>query len=251
MPRITASTMREHRAHIRATLIDTAEHIMRTDGPQALTAGAVTSAAGIARNSIYRYVDSVDDLRTLVLERHLPSWLNAVNEAVTCAHTPAEQIDAWCRSNLEQAALTGHGWLMNITKNTPLTDRTLQAVSHAHHNTQDMLLAAWQHLTADDTQAQIGTELTRSMVDAGFHLLDRGMPADQVIDATLNAVNRLHCGWQPNEQHTKTVNFALATPATDPHSTSSQFARQGPLAAAPVHSHKPKNPTDQAHEHQC
>ncbi|WP_208310126.1 TetR/AcrR family transcriptional regulator [Dermatophilus congolensis] len=207
MPRITASTMREHRANVRATLIDTAEHIMRTDGSHALTAGAVTAAVGIARNSIYRYVDSVDDLRALVLERHLPSWLNAVNEAVTRAHTPAEQIDAWCRSNLEQAATTGHGWLMNITKNTPLTDGTRQAVAHAHRNTQDMLLTAWQHLTADDTQAQIGAELTRSMVDAGFRLLDRGMPAEHVITATLNATSRLHSSG-PTPQHTQDQSVA-------------------------------------------
>ena len=57
--------MREHRENVRTALVDAAESIVRTEGVDGLTAGAVTKAAGIACNSIYRYVDSVDDLRGL------------------------------------------------------------------------------------------------------------------------------------------------------------------------------------------
>ena len=63
MPKIAAPTVAEHREHIRVALIDAAEAILRAGEP--LTAGVVSGAAGIARNSIYRYVDSVDDLRGL------------------------------------------------------------------------------------------------------------------------------------------------------------------------------------------
>jgi len=78
VPKIAAPTVAQHRAMVQRRLIDAAEEIMRSGEPEKLTAGAVTAAAGIARNSIYRYVDSVDDLRGLVLARHLPAWIDAV-----------------------------------------------------------------------------------------------------------------------------------------------------------------------------
>ena len=65
MPKISAPTVKEHRDQVRTRLIDAAENLLRDRGADGLTAGAVSSAAGIARNSIYRYVDSVDDLRGL------------------------------------------------------------------------------------------------------------------------------------------------------------------------------------------
>ena len=105
MPKIEAPTVAEHRAMIRSRLIDAAETIMRERPDSPLTAGAVTAVAGIARNSIYRYVDSVDDLRGLVVERYLPDWLRAVDAAMQAASTPAERVVSWVRVNLEQATM--------------------------------------------------------------------------------------------------------------------------------------------------
>ena len=80
MPKIAAATVAEHRENVLAALVDASERILRAGDP--LTAGVVSSAAGIARNSIYRYVESVDDLRVLVLERYLPGWERAVTTAL-------------------------------------------------------------------------------------------------------------------------------------------------------------------------
>ena len=80
MPKITAPTVQEHRARMNERLVDAAENILREGGVRALTAGAVAKEAGIARNSIYRYVDSVDDLRLRVLERNVPLSLIHISE---------------------------------------------------------------------------------------------------------------------------------------------------------------------------
>ena len=116
MPKIAAPTVAQHRAMVQRRLIDAAEEIMRSGEPEKLTAGAVTAAAGIARNSIYRYVDSVDDLRGLVLARHLPAWIDAVASELRTVEAPTERIVVWVRANLQQAARTGHGWLMGLSR---------------------------------------------------------------------------------------------------------------------------------------
>ena len=69
MPKIDAPTVREHHAMVKAKLIAATEEILHENGPEGLSAGAVARRAGIARNSIYRYVDSVDDLKFLALEQ--------------------------------------------------------------------------------------------------------------------------------------------------------------------------------------
>jgi|GEM_PF-484576 len=151
MPRIAAATVREHRENVRTALVDAAESIVRTEGVDGLTAGAVTKAAGIARNSIYRYVDSVDDLRGLVLERHLPDWMGAVAEAVDAAgDDPSARILAWVETNLDQAARTGHGWLMDLATGLTLGQGSMDAVEHAHRDVEDVLLVEWRRLVSGD-----------------------------------------------------------------------------------------------------
>ena len=92
MPKIAAPTVAEHRANIQTKLVDAAEEILRAGEPDRLTAATVANAAGIARNSIYRYVESVDDLRGMVLSRYMPDWLANVAAAVADIEDPAERL---------------------------------------------------------------------------------------------------------------------------------------------------------------
>ena len=55
------------RAQTLAQIYDVAEAIMSSGAE--LTAGAVADAVGIKRNSLYRYIDSIDDLRARVVGR--------------------------------------------------------------------------------------------------------------------------------------------------------------------------------------
>ena len=182
MPKIDAPTVAEHREMIRTRLIDAAEAILRTGPSSQLTAGAVSSAAGIARNSIYRYVDSVEDLRTLVVDRYLPEWLAAVAAAVEAAPTPADRVVAWVRANLEQSAASGHGWLMEAARSTS-PDASLDAnVAAAHTGMRTTLADAWADLlAAHPDRVPIAAGLTVGIVDAGFRQLDHGQPADLVV----------------------------------------------------------------------
>ena len=133
MPKINAPTVREHHERVLTSLIDAAEQVLRYEGPDQFTTSAVSARAGVARNSIYRYVDSVDDLRGLVVERYMPAWFRAVQEAMDATSDPAQQIVAWALTNLEQATIAGHGWLMKVGDKR-LNQQAAGTVNQAHQN---------------------------------------------------------------------------------------------------------------------
>ncbi|HET9648163.1 MAG TPA: TetR/AcrR family transcriptional regulator [Microlunatus sp.] len=192
MPKIDAPTVAEHREMIRTRLIDAAEAILRESPSGQLTAGAVTSAAGIARNSIYRYVDSVEDLRGLVVDRYLPDWLTTVAAAMEVASTPEDRVVAWVRANLEQAAATGHGWLMEAARTRSPTTSIDETVAEAHTGMRDTLADAWGDLLhAHPDRVPIATGLTVGILDAGFRQLDRGQPGDLVLQMGTTAARAL------------------------------------------------------------
>lgn len=185
MPKIAAETVAKHRELIRGALVDAAEAILRSGEP--LTAGVVSAAAGIARNSIYRYVDSVDDLRGLVLARYLPAWDRAVAEALAPIEDPGDRVVEWVRANLTQATTTGHGWLMQVARSTPRASSAAQMADQAHRIMRDSLGGAWLDLLGDPTAARIEATLTGGLVDAAFQQLESGLPIEQLTEATVRA----------------------------------------------------------------
>ncbi|MDP9800809.1 AcrR family transcriptional regulator [Arcanobacterium wilhelmae] len=113
-PKIAAPTVKEHHDNMFEKLIDAAEDVLRHHGVAQLTAGAVAQRAGIARNSIYRYVESVDDLREHVISRYIPRWQSAVSEALEGVEDPRECLLTYLRVALELAEETGHRWLIGV-----------------------------------------------------------------------------------------------------------------------------------------
>lgn len=180
MPKISAPTVAEHRTMVQQQLVDAAEQILRSRQPDALTASAVTHAVGIARNSIYRYVDSVDDLRGLVLARHLPSWLDAVENELASIEDPADRIAVWVRANVEQADRSGHGWLMSLGQTTAPSEATIKVMESAHAIMRDVLANAWSALVEDRDSAMVGAALVRGLLDACFKQLDAGRDVELV-----------------------------------------------------------------------
>ena len=192
MPKIDAPTVAEHRAQVSARLVDAAEEILRRDPGGPLSAKKVSAAAGIARNSIYRYVDSVDDLRGMVVGRHLPNWMAAVDEAVAAAVDPRERIVTWVRANLDEAASTGHGWLM-LAAGAASGAAMDASMERAHAGMRDQLGADWEAVLGDGQEGRVRTAvaLTVGILDAGFRELDAGQPAGQVrgmVDTAANAL---------------------------------------------------------------
>ncbi|MDO5068097.1 MAG: TetR/AcrR family transcriptional regulator [Propionibacteriaceae bacterium] len=194
MPKIAAPTVAQHRAMVQRRLVDAAEQIMRSGEPEKLTAGAVTSAAGIARNSIYRYVDSVDDLRGLVLERYLPAWLDAVAAELEPMDDPAQRIVAWVAANIRQAAATGHGWLMTLSTGITPSPVTRRVMDKAHHVMRETLSQAWAALVPDQDRGRVAAALTRGVLESSFRQLDAGVAVELVLEVAEQATRGLVAG---------------------------------------------------------
>lgn len=192
MPRIEAATVAEHHARVETRLVDAAEQLLRAGEP--LTAGAVSAAAGIARNSIYRYVDSVEDLRGMVIARYLPAWVRTVEEALAAASSPGERVVVWVRTNLAEASAAGHDWLRESMQDQ-VAPATTEEVDAAHLVMRDTLSNAWLELMHGDAErAGIAASLTLGILEGGFRQLDRGTPLATVSELAERASASLVAG---------------------------------------------------------
>jgi AcrR family transcriptional regulator len=189
VPKIEAATVAEHRRMVKARLVDAAEQLMRIGQP--LTAAAVASSAGIARNSIYRYVISVDELRDLVVARYLPGWMDTVAAELDATDGPADRISTWVGANLREAADSGHGWLMASVRPVPVAAVSDGAVDRAHSGMRKALYEAWLELTDDPERARIGTALTAAILEAGFRQLDTDLSPHAVIESATKGTSAL------------------------------------------------------------
>lgn len=188
MPKIDASTVREHHARVLTRLVDAAEEVLREDGPDQFTTGAVSARAGVARNSIYRYVDSVADLRGLVIQRYMPAWFAAVQQAMDATDDPGEQIVAWALANLQQATAAGHGWLVKVGAHG-LDQASTAVVGQAHANMFAGLGQAWARVTPG--AERLWSAMTAGVLNACMKQVEAGMDLDEVAVGLDQAVRAL------------------------------------------------------------
>lgn len=183
MPRISESTVKEHREKMSKDIFDAAEKILRTDGPEALTAAAVTKQVGIARNSLYRYVDSIDALRAQVVGKYLPEWTGGITAAVTEAEGDKEKVIAYVEENLRQASERGHIWMVNATQG--LSQEHLADILGAHGSVEDHLMSACQGIHPGNPR--ILASLINAITNNGLTLIDAGEDPRMVISETVTA----------------------------------------------------------------
>lgn len=188
MPKIEAGSVREHRARRLTQLIDAAEAILREKGPGALTAGAVAARAGIARNSIYRYFDSIEDLLELVVTREFPAWLEAVEQAIAAETTPQDQVAAYVRANLEQAACGTHGWRASLSRGS-LPDSARRRIKDLHTSLNEALARVVRDLA--HPQPELAVAVIQAVVDACVRRIDQGDELAEVVAFAQSAARRL------------------------------------------------------------
>lgn len=205
-PKITAGTVREHHEIMFDKLVDAAESILRQKGPNALTAGSVAMRAGIARNSIYRYVNSVDDLRIHVLERYLPRWQERACAHIQEATSQEDQLFGLVRISLELANETGHQWLMNVLRSTKIKGYrsavgessgsgdegsvpSTPMILNFHRDLALRITELWKKIAPE--HANINSRLTRSLLDSGMRAVDDGISLEHVETAVIAALSAL------------------------------------------------------------
>lgn len=174
------------RAETLTRIYDAAEAIM-VCGCE-LTAGAVADKVGIKRNSLYRYIDSIDSLRAAVIGRRFPAWIAAVQEEVRTVCTgdpgPERGIAAsvtFVEANLRQASHSSHGWL--VRQASGLERSQLEGHSGGHAALDDLLteLVSEALESAHSERCRAVSAIIRGIIATGFSLLDTGWDDGVVI----------------------------------------------------------------------
>ncbi|MEW6861206.1 TetR/AcrR family transcriptional regulator [Trueperella pyogenes] len=194
--------MKEHHSMMYVRLVDAAEVILREDGPAALTAAAVATSAGMARNSIYRYVESIDDLRLLVLERYIPGWQKRIDAALAAESDPYLQLQSLVEISLDIGAEAGHQWLIDVVKaglgrgkkgekapsGAEIQSRS-EEVLNFHRELAHRIVTLWREITP--RAVVVNSQMTRSILDAGLKLLDQGYNLHEVKETSLRMLATL------------------------------------------------------------
>lgn len=201
VPKISAPTVRQHREIVKEKLIDATERLLRELGPDALSAAAVAGAAGIARNSIYRYVGSVDDLRLLTLARHVPRWREAIFSRIDDEAPPSVRLRQFLIASVEQSYESSHGWLMSLMHMHGR--RRMNGGGHAdsqraavtkdvadiHVMADDFLREQWEELGVDNPRIWVG--FTRALLLEAFAQVDAGEDLATITGALGGSVRAL------------------------------------------------------------
>jgi len=186
VPKINAPTVREHRSRMEAALVDAAEEILREG--TGLTVGAVARRVGIARSSVYKYIDSVDELIEAVVARDFPRWVAAVRRAVDAARTPQERILAYARANIAEGASGDHRWRVGLAR-ASLSPEALQRVMTMHGELEALLAEAVQEM--DARHPDLLQSAIQSLVDTAIRAIDNGKAPAAVTDFTLTAITAM------------------------------------------------------------
>lgn len=177
VPKISADTLAEHREEVLSSLLEGTKRILLSE--RKLTAGSVAAEAGIARNSIYRYVASVDDLIDLVVAHGFADWAAAVATAVADAPDARAGVVAYVRSNLTLAASGEHA-LQSSHSRANLSDSARRRIVEMHQQISEVLHDTVAEL--DCRRPDLLIAAIDALVGSALNLVGPDAPAGEVIE---------------------------------------------------------------------
>jgi AcrR family transcriptional regulator len=185
MPQIDAPTVAEHRAQQRESLLDAAEAILLESGHGALTFRALGARTGLARNSIYRYFSSRDDLIAALCERDMPRWLDELETAMAAADGPDARVAAFVSTQLRLVAHGSHRMAQL------LGDAPLGPAVRARINALAYRPAALLEPELGDPDPKLVAQLVQGVVNAGVRLLHGAGTLEEVEPLTVTLAQTL------------------------------------------------------------
>ena len=185
MPRIEAATVAEHHQMRRAALIDAAADLLAREGIEAVTLGAVGSAAGLARSSVYQYFDSSGALLAAVVEAAIPRAATSMATAVESASGPEARALAWVRAYLAAVTDPAHRALADLG-GLNLPAGCQERIDALHAARAAPLVSALTDLGTD------APELTAALIEgiarAGAERINAGASPDDVQRRVIHVV---------------------------------------------------------------
>jgi AcrR family transcriptional regulator len=187
MPRITAPTVAEHRDMRRASLLAAARELLREGGSSALTMGALATATGLSRPTVYEYFPSTDAVIAHLVVEEMRTWHEQIDRELASAPDVEGCVRRYVRRSLTYVA-DGHGSVARA-----LEGRTLPAACRVELDRLGSTLAA---------------PLEVALRERG--VADPGRTADLVHGVVLAAARRIERGASATAETRAAERFALA-----------------------------------------
>lgn len=131
MPRITASTVVEHRAQQRTQLLRAVVDLVTQTPDEPVTLAAVGERVGLARSSVYKYFTSVEELILTAVEEIFARWTAEVVAAADSGADPLARIERFVSRTLGLVA-EGEHRLMVIAASIPLEPGQRRRIGEQH-----------------------------------------------------------------------------------------------------------------------
>jgi AcrR family transcriptional regulator len=200
VPKISAPTVAEHRAHQRGALIDAARDLLTDGGYAALSFGALAERTGLARSTIYSYFHTKEDVVVALCEIELPQVGAEIDRAVARAATPRDRVAAFVRSQL-QAAADRRYRIAHALVDAALSDETRRRIMTLHRETMPSAVPLMTELGHPDPA--VAAALLQGLINAAVQAMDAGAPARRVAKLTVTAVLDGLSSFEPHSARTK------------------------------------------------
>lgn len=176
MPRITASTVVEHRAKQERLLLDVAHAILEETG-QITSIRDVAERAGLSRSSVYHYFDSKEALLHAMVLDIFPRWTERITSAMAAESDLSGRLVAYAIENLRLVHEGAHAVGAALAALSP-GEAIDEQSRRMHRAIQEPLLHTLEELGVDDPEGI--SELINSMVHASTRRLESGEPFARV-----------------------------------------------------------------------
>lgn len=179
MPKISASTVAEHRHAQHAALLAAAEEILLSDGVDAVTPGRVTSAAGLGRSTFYEYFPSKDDILVALARIAFEQWNAEVKKVTDAAEPGADRLRAYVTATLSMTADGRHN-LATALRNVDLSPKGREDIAALHTALAAPITEVLNSFSTPP--ASMTPMFVQGALGSAMSLISHGVPAGKVID---------------------------------------------------------------------
>lgn len=179
MPKITQPTIREHRASVRAALIEAAGAIVTESGVAAVLPGSVTERAGVARSTFYKYFAVRDDVLAALAIQAMEEWDAEIAMIVAAAEPGRPRLRALVDATM---AMTGDGKhdLAAALRDEPLSPTHREDLMALHDALFRPVVDVLGELGVDEPRRT--SYLVQGVLGAGVELVMRGVDPTVAAD---------------------------------------------------------------------
>lgn len=167
MPKISESTVAEHRAAQQRAVLEAAERLIVASDGQVPSIAEVATEVGLARSSVYLYTTSRTDLLIQLLIASIEKWtVDMTTRMADAGDDSAARLDLYVDATLGTLLSSSHGALISAAQQYPetFTDERVQKAHKEMESARTALLGEVSPLSLPliDAAIQRGAELVSS-----------------------------------------------------------------------------------------